>query len=355
MLRRRLVIAALATGVAAAGGLLWSAGSSSRRADERAAVPACTGTAALDLGCQRRRYGALVRTAGVDAAFGSLKRAYRREGFVRAGCHPIVHEIGHAAVARYGANIPRLYARGDPFCSAGYYHGVTEQVIVDIGAERFLAAADSLCDDLGGQARHSIYHRNCAHGIGHGFLLLLDGDLPEALTTCDRLADTWERRSCYGGAFMQNVMGLSESRYLRPRDPLYPCAELADRHREMCYQKQTGYALFARNGSVSEVFALCDRVGRAYRAPCYQGLGTSAAVHNLKQVRAARDLRRLTAEACTLGRGHAARAGCVAGAVRALINYDHHTRRAVALCGDAAPALRAGCLRTVRVKRTYPE
>lgn len=355
MLRRRLVLAALAIGASAGAGLLWSSGSSSRRADGPAAVPVCTGVAAIDLACQRRRYGAIVRTAGVDAAFVKLKRAYAREGFVRAGCHPIVHAIGHAAVARYGDDIPQLYARGDPFCSAGYFHGVTEQIVVEIGAERFVAAANSLCGDLGRHARHSIYHRNCAHGIGHGFLLGLDGDLPAALVACDKLTDTWERRSCYGGVFMQNVMGLSKSRYLRPRDPLYPCAELADRHRAMCYQKQTGYALFARHGDVRAIFALCARVRRAYRAPCHEGLGTSVAVHYLKQVVVGHDLRRLTVKACGLGGRGDARAGCVAGAVRALINYDHDVGRAVALCGAVAPALRAGCLRTVRAKRAYPE
>ncbi len=59
-------------------------------------------------------------------------------------------------------------------------------------------------------------------------------------TTCDALTDRWERRSCYGGVFMQNVMVLSGSKHLRPDDPLYPCADLADRYRAMCYEKQAG-------------------------------------------------------------------------------------------------------------------
>lgn len=355
MLRRRLLLAALAVGAAAVGGLLWSPGSASRRADDRAAVPVCAGTAAIDLACQRRRYAAIVRMAGIDAAFRSFKRAFAHEGFIRAGCHPIVHSIGHAAVARYGDDLAQLYARGDPFCSAGYFHGVTEQIVVDIGARRFLAAAKSMCADLGGRGRHTIYHRNCAHGIGHGFMLVLDGHLPRALETCDELADRWEQRSCYGGAFMQNVMELSRSRYLRPRDPLYPCADLPDRYRPMCFQKQTGYALYVRNGRFAPVFGLCARVDPAYRASCHEGLGTNIAVHHLKQLVVDRDLRRLTLRGCGLGRGREARVGCVAGAARALINYDHGATRALALCRAAEPGLRAGCLRTVRRKRAYPE
>ena len=141
---------------------------------------------------------------------------------------------------------------------------------------------------------------------------------------------------------MQNVMALGRSRYLRRGDPLYPCGELADRHRAMCYKKQAGYALFARDGDVGAVFALCARVGRAFRGPCDEGLGTSVAVHHLKEVFADRDLRRLTLDACALGARRADRAACVAGAVRALINFDHGVRRAGALCAAAAPRLRRG-------------
>jgi hypothetical protein len=318
-------------------------------------VPACAGADGVDLGCQLRRFGAIARASGVDAAFAALKGAYDREGFVRAACHPIVHEIGHAAVARHGARLSEVYARGDPFCSAGYFHGATEQIVVELGAKRFVAAADGLCADLGGHGRHSIYHRNCAHGIGHGFMLVLHGDLPAALETCDTLGDSWEQRSCQGGVFMQNVMALDRSRYLRRADPLYPCGELADRHRAMCYKKQAGYALFARNGDVGAVFALCGRVDRAFRAPCDEGLGTSVAVHHLKEVFADRDLRRLTLGACSLGASRADRAACVAGAVRALINFDHDVRRASALCAATRAGLRVGCRRMVREKRTYPE
>lgn len=359
MLKRRLVLAAaLCLSAAAAASLAWSSGSASRGAGAvtaRAGVFACTGADGFDLACQTRRFGAIARAYGVNSAFAALKRAYEREGFVRAACHPIVHEIGHAAVTRHGTKLSEVYAHGDPFCSAGYFHGATEQIVVELGAERFIAAANGLCADLGGHGRHSIYHRNCAHGIGHGFMLVLDGDLPAALRTCDTLDDSWEQRSCQGGVFMQNVMALGRSRYLRRADPLYPCGELAGRHRAMCYKKQAGYALFARNGDVGAVFALCSRVDRAFRAPCDEGLGTSVAVHHLKQVFADRDLRRLTLDACALGTRHPERAACVAGAVRALINFDHDVRRATALCAAASDALRPGCRRTVREKRTYPE
>lgn len=321
----------------------------------RATVPRCSGTAAFDLACQLDRYAAIVRVSGVDTAFAALERAYEREGFVRAGCHPIVHEIGHVAVEQYGGDLAEIYARGDPFCSAGYFHGATEQIAVDIGADQFIARADSVCAGLVGGASHSIDHRNCAHGLGHGFMLVLDGELPDALGACDGLADGWETRSCYGGAFMQNVMALEKSKYLRRDEPLYPCAELARRYREMCYQKQTGYALFVRNDDFAAVFAMCATVERAFQSPCYRGLGTNIAVHNLKQVFRDRERTALTVEACRLGRGPGARINCIEGAVRALINYDHAVERAVDLCDAVRAVDRGACLHEVEDKRRWPE
>jgi hypothetical protein len=318
---------------------------------------ACAGKAAISLDCQRHRYATIVRRAGVGAAFADLKRRYEHEGFVRAGCHPIVHTIGHAAVDRYG-DLGEAYARGDSFCSAGYFHGATERVIQRVDRGELTRRANRLCGDLGGHRRHSIYHRNCAHGLGHGFMLVRDYEVRKSLTTCDALRDAWEQRSCYGGVFMENVMSLGRrsgrSEYLRPDDPLYPCPTLERRYREMCYQKQTGYALFVNDDDFGSVFGLCAEVEKAFRAACNQGLGTNIAVHNLKRVVRERQRTGLTAATCMAG-PHGARANCIKGAVRALINYDHDVRRATALCRALVPALRARCHLVVEDKRTWPE
>ncbi|MCA1703291.1 MAG: hypothetical protein LC808_08530, partial [Actinobacteria bacterium] len=316
--RPRVILAGLLAFCAAAL-VPWLAAPASREGTD---TPACTGRSAIDLACQRRRHAAIVQRAGVDAAFAELKRGYQREGFLRAACHPITHEIGHAAVNRYG-KLADAYARGDPFCSAGYFHGVTARIIEKIGPGELIDEANRLCGDLGGHRRHSIYHRNCAHGLGHGFMLVRHYDLRDSLATCDELSDDWERRSCYGGVFMENVMTLGTTRKptksLRPDDPLYPCHALDRRYRNMCYQKQTGYALYIRDDDFAAVFKLCGRVERAFRPACHQGLGTNVAVQNLKRVFQERQRTGLTAGTCMSGRDRDARANCLKGAVRALI------------------------------------
>ena len=352
--RLRVILAGvLALGAGALA--LWLAG---RAPGESPAAPACTGKAAIDLDCQRRRYAAIVRRSGVDAAFTELKDGYKREGFLRAGCHPIVHEIGHAAVDRY-RGLAEAYARGDSFCSAGYFHGATERVIQTTDPDRLIDRANRLCADLGGHGRHSIYHRNCAHGLGHGFMLVHTYEVRDSLGTCDELSDSWERRSCYGGVFMENVMTLGTKReptkYLRPDDPLYPCHALDRRYREMCFQKQTGYALYVSDDDFAKVFDLCGTVETAFRPACHQGLGTNIAVHNLKRVTGDRRRTGLTAGICMTAPGGEARANCIKGAVRAVINYDHDVRRAKEVCAAVRTSMRERCLRVIEDKRTWPE
>jgi hypothetical protein len=325
--------------------------------DARSGGATCAGKLAIDLDCQRRRFSATVRSSGAEAAVAELKRGYERAGFLRAACHPIVHAIGHAAADRYGS-LAKAYAHGDSFCSAGYYHGATERVIQKFGHDRLTERANRLCADLGGR-RHSIDQRNCAHGLGHGFMLVAAYEVRDSLGTCDALRDDWERRSCYGGVFMENVMSLGttdrRTEYLRPDDPLYPCRVLHRRYREMCYQKQTGYALFVSDDDFATVFDLCSGVARAFRPACNQGLGTNIAVYNLKRVLGDPQRTGLTAGTCMTGPTDAARADCVKGAVRALINYDHSVERAKVLCSALSAGMRRQCLRAVEEKRTWPE
>src|SRR3989442_12919190 len=62
--------------------------------------------------------------------------------------------------------------------------------------------------------------------MGHGLTMFRGHDLPQALTDCDLLSDGWDRESCYGGAFMENVINVTS--------PHHPATELAaHRHHHM--------------------------------------------------------------------------------------------------------------------------
>ena len=302
----------------------------------------CSGALSSDYACHEERYEKLVRDSGVEAAFAELKGEYRENGFVKSNCHQMTHVIGRAAAELYG-DVPGTYARGDTFCWSGYYHGAMEAVVAKIGPERVMAEAGGICAELGGNERYSFYHYNCAHGLGHGFMSLKANDLFDSLGACDTLPDAWEADACYGGVFMENVAAGRDdpqnpaSEYLDPDRPLYPCTDVAVRHKDQCYGMQTSYALRARGNDFVKVFDLCATVEDAFRPTCYQSLGRDASG------RSDNDAAKIEA-ACMIGAGFEARSNCVIGAARTFVSYYSDDEEAKALCLSVKPKLQPACL-----------
>src|SRR5919112_1705813 len=166
-------------------------------------VADCGGHSANDYSCYQKRYQDLVDNSGVEAAFADLKDEFAKERFVKAACHQLTHDIGRAAANLYGGDVTRTYSQGDDFCGSGYYHGAMESVVANVGAENILDEADNICAGLREQQNKSLNHRNCAHGMGHGFMGLYQSELFESLEGCDVLSNEWERDHCSGGVFME--------------------------------------------------------------------------------------------------------------------------------------------------------
>lgn len=309
------------------------------------ATSTCTGAETLDLACRTAEFTALAESAGAEMALARLAEQRVDDGFLRSACHAIVHHLGHAAGERYGT-VAAAYPHGTAMCSGGYYHGVTEAVMVRAGAP----AADTACAEVAAAAPRSLQHLWCAHGMGHGYLDLADGDVFAALSACDTLA-TWDAEQCYGGVFMENVMSLADaagpSRFLRAEDPLHPCPAVADHQKTKCYEKQTGFALFRHNGEFAPVFAQCAAAPDvAFRPACYQGLGDHAVVRYEKLLITEQDKAAAVGQVCGLGPDAAARAECLVGAVRTIVRHGIGDGIAVGLCAAAEPGMRQRCGQT---------
>jgi hypothetical protein len=309
----------------------------------------CAGASASDFACYQQRYQGLVRNSGVEAAFDELKHEYGKNGFVRSNCHQLSHVIGRAAAERYG-DVRTSYDRGDSFCGSGYYHGVMQALVARIGANRILEEADALCsEELGERQKYSLYHRDCAHGLGHGFMNVLENELFDSLQVCDSLTDGWEREHCYTGVFRENVQAKDDpshpSKYLKADQPLYPCTAVETRYKKSCFRRQPMYALWAQGNTFSKVFDLCAQVEDDFRPACYHGLGRSAFFQSIEQqvtdVAQADSTRIL----CMLGEGYEATSNCIAGAVRTFIYYNRGDARDEAFCGSFDADLRAVCRR----------
>ncbi len=307
----------------------------------------CRGALSTDYACLQERYRALVHDSGVQAAFAELRGELATNEFVRTNCHQMTHVIGRAAAEVYG-DIAGTYSQGDSFCGSGYYHGAMETIVANVDPDEILEEAGTLCADLGGRPQYSLFHYNCAHGLGHGFMVIQDNELFDSLETCDTLADSWEVNRCYGGVFMENVITRNNpshpSKYLKADQPLYPCDVVGDRYKNECYQRQSAYALETQGNDFAGVFELCTGVESEFRPACYQGLGWDASVQSIKRGSGDVTISESTRTLCMLGEDYEARSNCVVGAVEYFIRDRYDDTLARAFCDTLGADLRAGCL-----------
>jgi hypothetical protein len=331
----------------------------------------CSGPKANDFSCYQKRYEDLVYNSGVEAAFADLKDEFTKEQFVKASCHQLTHSIGRAAAELYGGDVPSTYSQGDDFCGSGYYHGAMQTIVANIGADRILDEADNICAEPRKQQDQSLDHRNCAHGMGHGFMGLYENEVFKSLEACDALSEQWEREKCSGGVFMENVMDEDNpdnpSKYLKADEPFYPCTEVKTEYKSPCYVRQTNYVLKKQGEDFAKVFELCGKVEDDFRAICYVGLGNNAVIRSTRddttegvQERAQADEGdqaddgdqtddeaqiKFIRGACMLGQDTEAKSRCFAGAVRQLIFFYDNDVQAKTLCESLTRAdWRAACL-----------
>lgn len=291
--------------------------------------------------CQQKKYADLVDTNGVESAFLAAKADYETSSSVKANCHQITHAIGRQAAAKFGT-IEGAYDKGDNFCWSGYYHGVMEAIAKDLGKDKINSDLTSVCANVSATRKYSFYHFNCVHGLGHGLMGVNEDELPKVLSLCDKFSDSWEKQSCYGGAFMENIMIAfqmgGQSKYLKDSEPLYPCTIVEHQYKEQCYLMQTSQALRVLNNDFAQVFALCATTGE-FQDTCYQSLGRDASGNSNSN-------KDQTIASCMLGSDEAAQKNCFIGAVKDFISYFHGDTQATQLCDALAANLQPTCTQT---------
>lgn len=157
-------------------------------------APADNSATAEDLfASQLRELLALQQKRGTAAALRVLDRRIHAIPALAGLCHPIAHELGHAALALVHGNIPRALGDRNDVCGGGFTHGVIEAAL---GESRHLAR-DLLRVCAPGN------DGSCFHGIGHGVMFATGMDVGRSLTLCDRAPSTTLSVRCGEGVFMQ--------------------------------------------------------------------------------------------------------------------------------------------------------
>ena len=256
--------------------------------------------------CYSKTLDSLASNGEVRVAMSTLARLGVLDVDAKREGHVYAHGIGIAAGKR-GGDVATTFAMCDESNQSGCYHGVI-QAYFDRMATIGPAEVNSLCETFRGPQADRWLRFQCVHGTGHGLEMIYDHDLPKALAGCDLLNDDWDRRSCYGGAFMENIVNatmpnhpahglghhaampmegmdhgsMERFKAIDPKDPLYPCTIMADRYLVACYEMQTSIMLNLNHGDMAATARTCDTAPGNMKYVCYQSLGRDISSYSLQ-------------------------------------------------------------------------
>lgn len=201
-------------------------------------------------------------------------KAHPEDNVVNGQCHLLAHKISQAAFWKYDKNVGYILRQCSPISCAsnGCYHGAL--IEWTLTTPDFLAKLDEVCREPSDNPYTSTEKINCYHGLGHGIMQWLKNELPEALEKCGIISDASGREFCIHGMFHENSLADLEhpSKYIDPKRPLYPCADIPEKYRTLCYNA-VGANVIKFAGSSQAAFQLCDTVPELqYAEVCYRSV-----------------------------------------------------------------------------------
>jgi len=226
--------------------------------------------------CYRQAFGNIAFREGPQKALALLATDDKRISGVHSDCHQISHWVGHAGLAHYKGDAGQALSHGAMTCNSGYYHGVLQLALAGLPRSTVVKKAQHLCDAPAVNTDDFLLYQ-CVHGLGHGLMIYSGDDLPWSLQTCHKLLTDFNRVSCTGGVFMQNLdttMGVS--RYLSAKNPIYPCNIVANRDKVYCYLMVTSRILTLDGFNWKKTAAWCRKSEPGWVATCFQSLGRDA-------------------------------------------------------------------------------
>lgn len=285
--------------------------------------------------CWQRYVTHMTRTAGPEAAIAEVRDLYEKSDVVKGECHQLVHTIGRHAFEEMG-DAKQALRFTDPLCNSGYQHGVTEEAIAKLSSEALTTQLPTFCTPVT-YRQYSFDHHNCAHGVGHGIATQKKEDVFASTPFCELFADPWETQSCYGGVFMQKVIGDISGASADPHaeNPIWPCDVVPEVQKGQCYLISTGRVLRLLDYDWEAAFAVCDNVETNYRETCYLSMGRDISGYTNFEPAPMRDL--------CLRAGALGPEPCIRGAVQTTVDDEHGPSRGTKLCAIVPAEFRLSC------------
>lgn len=301
----------------------------------------------------------LLDTHGVAPAFAALQELANRSVWILKKDHPLAHSLGREAYIRLG-NAPDVLAECPYGMASGCFHGVLEAYLAGQSGNLTPEQVAGICKQVD-EVRGPFGYFQCLHGLGHGLTMFLDHDLMAALSHCDYLPDWWTRESCYGGAFMENIVsfqvwsglgvgegilhnhddeeGETHHGWIYASNPWYPCADVEEKYKGACYNIHTTAFLTLNGYDVENAFRLCDQVEANWIHMCYLSMG-----RDISSI-ANRDAYGSNAQCW---RGNATwREWCIVGVVKDFINSAGYSSPGFAFCKIVDAADKPLCYKAI--------
>ncbi|MFL5541685.1 MAG: hypothetical protein ACJ8J0_22050 [Longimicrobiaceae bacterium] len=368
------------------------ADTASPEAAAAAVLRQCRGVFGPRARCVERALDGVLERSGVARAMAVLDAAVARSPRLTPQAHGIAHGLGIAAY-RSPETVAATFASCPNTQIAGCYHGVIQGYFLDVARRTGQVSAaelNALCEPH--RASAPLYFE-CTHGMGHGLMAAYGHRLPDALARCDLVEDAMARDSCWGGAFMENIVGAMHPghtaeahaavshhastdhggmdhgamdhggmdhgamehappakpwRPLDYGDVLYPCTAVDPKYHRACYTIQTSAILVMNGGRIGHAARACSRAPREMVSVCHAGLGRDVSAY------ARRDPRRAARLCARAGRGET---DCLRGAAWALYDAASRPADALALCRAVGrDAQKTACYQAVarRVRIGHP-
>lgn len=267
--------------------------------------------------CYEARLLDELATSGTGAALEMLESLAAADRAVRAQSHVLTHAIGINAYSP-GEIFTDAFEECTEVFQSGCYHGVVQAYFIAMGEPNAEMVA-GLCEPYEADPADRWLLFQCLHGLGHGLTMYYGHHLLMALEGCDLLTTGWNRNSCYGGAFMENVVnaiaphhpaaelvsagtaaegeageaveasdhgagahhhgamamaeGVEPFEPLRADDPHYPCSILGEEYLTSCYQMQTSAMLWHNDWDIADAASSCLEAPDGWRDDCFVSLG----------------------------------------------------------------------------------
>jgi mono/diheme cytochrome c family protein len=284
--------------------------------------------------CFRQAFGNISYKEGPQKALSLLATDDRSISAVHADCHQIAHWVGRAGLLHYKKDAGTALSHGAMTCNSGYYHGVLQLALAGLPRNVVVKKSQHLCDAPAVNVDDFLLYQ-CVHGLGHGLMIYSGDDLPWSLATCHKLLTDFDRVSCTGGVFMQNLdttMGVSK--YLSNKNPLYPCNIVKERDKVYCYLMVTSRILTLTGFNWQKTAQWCRRSEPGWVATCFQSMGRDASGSTRYEPSH-------TIRICLLAGKNADE--CIYGASRDYANNYAGGKEASALCDDSPARYRGNC------------